>query len=97
VELSKHTPKQNLKPSNMASLIDNAYQVKFKLSPVEKGYKSSFVQGIVIAISQESAVKEATAKVKEAVSKDNFDVEVKLQGAVKLRKDFLIFVPAETK
>jgi len=81
----------------MASLIDNAYQVKFKLTPAEKGYKSSFVSGIVIALSQESAVKEATAKVKEAVSKEGFEVEVKLQSAIKLRKDFLIFVPAEKK
>lgn len=76
----------------MASLINKAYQVKFKLTPVDKGYKSSFFAGIVIAFSQESAVKEATAKLKETLSKDNFDVEVKLQSAIKLRKDFLIFV-----
>jgi uncharacterized protein (UPF0335 family) len=81
----------------MPSTIDNAYQVKFKLIPANKQYKTSFIQGISIAKNQESAVKESNQQVKEAVSKEGFDVEVKLQSVIKLRKDFLIFVADEKK
>lgn len=68
---------------------DNAYHVKLKLIPNKVGYKSSFVQGIVFETSQELAVKLAKERIKEALLKEPFEIDVKVQSAHKLRKDFL--------
>jgi hypothetical protein len=73
----------------------NAYHVKIQLIPNRKGYKPSFVQGIVLAHEQETAVKTALDKFKDAAVKDGFEnAETKVASAVKLRKDFL-FISVE--
>lgn len=81
----------------MADLKDNAYQIKFKLTPKKASLKGGFISGIVIASNQEKAVKEATEGVKIATSKEEFEVEVKLQSVVKLRKDFFLIVEDKKK
>jgi hypothetical protein len=73
----------------------NAYHVKIQLIPNRTGYKPSFVQGIVLANDQETAVKTALDKFKDAAVKDGFEhAETKVASAVKLRKDFL-FISVE--
>jgi hypothetical protein len=76
----------------MADLKDNAYQIKYKLTPKKASLKGGFISGIVMAKSQEKAVKEATEQIKQSVSKEEFEVEVKLQSVVKLRNDFFLMV-----
>jgi hypothetical protein len=75
--------------TTMGKKNDNAYHVKLKLIPNKVGYKSSFVQGIVFETSQELAVKLAKERIKEALLKEPFEIDVKVQSAHKLRKDFL--------
>lgn len=81
----------------MADLKENAYQIKFKLTPKKASLKGGFVSGIVIASTQVKAVEGATEGVKSAVSKEKFEVEVKLQSVVKLRKDFFFIVDDNKK
>lgn len=76
----------------MAELKDNAYQIKFKLTPKKVGYKGVFVSGIVFANNQVNAVKEATERLVLSVSKEPMEIEVKLQSAVKIRNDFFFIV-----
>ena len=46
----------------MANVKHNAYHVKLKLIPKQNGYKSSFVQGIVFAITKTIKKKKAEEK-----------------------------------
>lgn len=80
----------------MGNVKQNAYHVKLKLIPKEKGYKSSFVQGIVFEDTPTLAEKMAVEKITEAIKKEPFKVEVKVQSTVRLRKDFM-FHPESVK
>lgn len=69
----------------------HAYHVKVKLIPQDKGYKSSFSQGIVFGKNPETAEKMAIENITEALKNEPIGVEIKIQSIVKLRKDFLFY------
>ena len=77
------------KTNKMANVKHNAYHVKLKLIPKQNGYKSSFVQGIVFAMTPTLAEKMAVEKWIDAVKKEPFEVEVKVHSSVRLRNDFM--------
>ncbi len=78
----------------MGNVKHNAYHVKFKLIPKENGYKSYFVQGIVFEKTPALAEKMALELLNKAYEKEAFEVEVKVQSVVRLRKDFLLYPKA---
>lgn len=72
------------------SLKEKAFQIKYKLTPKKQGLKGGFISGIVMAKTQVKAVSIATKKINESLQKEPFEIEVKLQSAIKLRNDFFI-------
>lgn len=74
----------------MANNKDNAYHVKMKLIPQNKGFKSSFVQGIVFEKTSALAEKLTLEKLNEWNEKQtDLKSDIKVHSIVKLRNDFL--------
>lgn len=82
----------------MGNVKQNAYHVKIKLIPKDKGYKSSFIQGIVFEMTPALAEKLATEIINKWNEEElNVKCDIKLQSIVKLRKDFMFHPKSEKK
>lgn len=79
----------------MGNVKQNAYHVKLKITPKEKGFKSSFIQGIVFDDTPSLAEKRAIENLKEWVATETMNFEIKIQSTVKLRKDFMFHPEAK--
>jgi hypothetical protein len=80
----------------MGNVKQNAYHVKLKLIPMDKGYKPSFVQGIVFDDTPALAEKRAIEEFYKWSDTDGaVKIEIKIQSTVKLRKDFMFHPDAQ--